>query len=346
VQIIFALLVLVLMQFEGEERNLSSVQEMASDPKLLFAAADALRDIGGIPARLGNQLRALFADGVSMQLSREGASIMSSVQKFMGFLDSPSAARAVARTTFPLDGLWDAPGTSMYLQVGLDRLEVYRPLLRCWLTTLIRIIGRSGDERKTQVLFLLDEFSALVGNGLRAVEEALVRGRQAGIRLAIVCQSDSQVKAAFKQTPELIYDNCSTHIYLPPSSIETAERLSKCLGDFTQVVESAADSESTSRQDAVMGAQNSSRSMSLNWNRNWQPQGRPLMRPDELLRMSREHLIVLIAGMPPILARRVKFFADPMFVIASRFSRFRSALWWGLLSAAVVSVMWAVLGGQ
>jgi type IV secretion system protein VirD4 len=60
VQVICALLVLVLLRFEGEERSLNAVQEIASDPELLAAAAEKLRDIGGIPARLGNQLKALF----------------------------------------------------------------------------------------------------------------------------------------------------------------------------------------------------------------------------------------------------------------------------------------------
>jgi type IV secretion system protein VirD4 len=60
-QVICALLVLVLLRFEGEERSLNSVQEIASDEKLLAAAADKLRELGGMPARLGSQLSALFA---------------------------------------------------------------------------------------------------------------------------------------------------------------------------------------------------------------------------------------------------------------------------------------------
>jgi len=60
VQVICALLVLVLMRFDPKERNLNSVQDIASDPKLLSAAADILRGMGGIPARLGNQIGGLF----------------------------------------------------------------------------------------------------------------------------------------------------------------------------------------------------------------------------------------------------------------------------------------------
>jgi type IV secretion system protein VirD4 len=50
-QVITGLLVLVLMRLEGEERSLNSVQEIASDPKMLAAAADKLREMGGLPGR-------------------------------------------------------------------------------------------------------------------------------------------------------------------------------------------------------------------------------------------------------------------------------------------------------
>jgi type IV secretion system protein VirD4 len=63
VQVICALIVLVLLRFEGEERSLNTVQEIASDEKLLAAGADKLREIGGIPARLGSQLGSLFGNG-------------------------------------------------------------------------------------------------------------------------------------------------------------------------------------------------------------------------------------------------------------------------------------------
>ena len=60
VQVICAVLVLVLLRFKGEDRNLNSVQEIVSDPEMLKAAVKMLQEIGGIPARLGNQLKTLF----------------------------------------------------------------------------------------------------------------------------------------------------------------------------------------------------------------------------------------------------------------------------------------------
>jgi len=90
-----------------------------------------------------------------MQLRREGASVMSHVQRDLAFLDSPLVAEAVAHSTFDLMDLLKAgskQGTTLFLQIPPDQLEAQRGLVRCWLATMIRMIGRCGDERKTEVL--------------------------------------------------------------------------------------------------------------------------------------------------------------------------------------------------
>ena len=50
------------------------------------------------------------------------------------------------------------------------------------IVALFVVIGATGSE-KNEVLFLLDEASAL--GSLSAIEEALVRGRSAGVRLLL-----------------------------------------------------------------------------------------------------------------------------------------------------------------
>jgi type IV secretion system protein VirD4 len=140
----------------------------------------------------------------------------------------------------------------------------------------------------------------------------MVRGRSAGVRLLLAYQSDSQVRAAFKDKPTLLYDNCSTQIYLgAASSYESAERLSKSIGDWTQVVESYGQNESYSWQSGGTSQQSgsSSRGSSLNY----QPTGRALLRPEEILTLDNDCMIVLQRGMSPILAERVKWYADPEF---------------------------------
>ncbi|MDE2509177.1 MAG: type IV secretory system conjugative DNA transfer family protein [Planctomycetota bacterium] len=266
---------------------------------------------------------------------------MSTVHRHLAFLDSELAATAVARSTFDVqDAL--KPGTSIFIEIPSELLDAQRGLLRCWLATMIRVIGSTGDERKGQVLCLLDEASAL--NGLGAIEEALVRGRSAGVRLLLAYQSDSQVKAAFKDKPSLVYDNCSAHIYLGATSIETAERLSKSLGDWTQVVTSGGDSESKTYQGIGASANGNNDQVNRGFNRGWQTQGRALMRPEELLVASRELLFALVAGMPPIRARRVRWFAGSLFGTAPARGHQTSVVWWALLTSAVVLIAWGLFG--
>ena len=339
VQVICALLTLVLARFQGKERNLNMVAEIASDPALLEAAADKLREMGGIYARFGNQLRALLDKEQPGTLTKEGAGILSTVGRHLSFLDSDLVAASVARSTFLVKDLLK-PGMTLFLQIPPDQLEAQRGLLRCWLSTLIRVIGRGGDERSAEVLFLVDEASAL-GGGLQALEEALVRGRSAGVRLLLAYQSDSQIRAAFKDKPTLLYDNCDTQIYLGASSYETAERISKMCGDWTQVLSSYGENESRSYSPGGLEGQRQGPQTSRGSSENWSLQGRNLLRPEEILTLNRDLLIAFVRGMQPILARRVKYFSDPAFSPAAARARRPMLLWWALLAASVGLIAWA-----
>jgi type IV secretion system protein VirD4 len=333
VQVISALLVLVLMRFEGEDRSLNSIQEIASDPQMLAAAADKLHDMGGIPARLGNQVRALFDKGQAGALSKEGAGVLSTVVRHLAFLDSEQVARSVACSTFDPKTLLK-PGTTMFYQIPPDQLEAQKGLLCCWTSSLVRMIGAAGDERAGEVLLLCDEASAL-GN-LAALEEALIRGRSAGVRMLLAYQSDSQVKAAFKDKPTLLYDNCATQIFLGASSIETAERISKSLGEWTQVLEGYGENSSISRSWSEGGGavnQQTSQGSSFNYSVN----GRALLKPEEVLTLSDNYLMAFQRGMAPILARRIKWYQDPAFKNSAAI-RVGAVLAWGLLAVAATLI--------
>lgn len=337
VQVITAILVLVLTRFEGEERSLTSVQEIASDPELLASAAERLREMGGMLARLGSQLKGLF-DRKYVSGSREGDSVLSTVIRHLSFLDSELVAKSVARSTFDPASLLKG-GTTLFLQIPPTQLEAQRGLLRCWISTLVRVIGAAGDERCGEVLLLIDEASAV--GSLSALEEALVRGRSAGVRMLLAYQSDSQVKTAFKDKPTLLYDNCATQVFLGAGSIETAERISKSLGEWTQTLEGYGENSSRSWNEwgnSGQGVQNN-RGTSLNYSVN----GRPLLRPEEILTLSDDYLIAFQRAMPPILARRIRYYEEPSSKPVTGYMW--KILGWGVVVAAVVLGVWLSMNG-
>jgi type IV secretion system protein VirD4 len=267
----------------------------------------------------------------------------------LSFLDSDLVGTAVGGpSTFDPAEL-RKPGITLYLQIPPEQLEAQRGLLRCWISALIRVIGAVGNEQDGQVLFLLDEAEALCS--LPAVEEALVRGRSAGVRMILAYQSDSQIRAAFKDKPTLLYDNCSTQIYLgAASSYETAERLSKSIGDWTQVVESYSENESRSAQSG--GASQSGGQISRGSSLSFSVSGRALLRPEEILTLDNDYVVVLQRGMSPILANRVKWYEDPEFNPAMPKRRKPSLRWdclgwdWRLWAAAVLGLILLALANR
>ena len=214
--VICGLLIFVLLHLEGKERSLNGLRELASDPKLVQAAAEKLVEMGSVPARFGNHVLGLH--------EKERSGIMSTVARHLSFLipnwspmRSPKAA--LTRVSCARPKAREQHSTSAFLRTSW---KPKRGLLGCWISTLIRVIGTTGDENNAEVLTLIDEASAL--GSLSALEEALVRGRSAGVRLLLAYQSDSQVRIAFRDKPTLIYDNSDAQLYLGgANSFETAE---------------------------------------------------------------------------------------------------------------------------
>jgi type IV secretion system protein VirD4 len=212
------------------------------------------------------------------------------------------------------------------MQIPPEFLDAQRNLLRCWIATLVRQIGCSGS--KHEVLCLLDEASAL--GSLPALEEALVRGRSAGVRLLLAYQSDSQVKAAFKDKPTLIHDNCSTQLYLAPNSLETAQKISAMLGSYTQLLDNYSENEGRSWQHSGVST-NAGVNISRGSGNSYSVAERPLLRPEECLQLDRSLLIAFVENVPPILCRRLLYWSDPAFR-------------WGPMPAAAIA-RWLVLAG-
>ena len=333
------MLVLVLLRFEGEERSLNAVQEIASDPELLATAADKLREMGGIPARLGNQLKSLFDKEQAGTLSKEGAGVFSTVARHLAFLDSELVARSVAGSTFDPRVLLK-PGMTLFLQIPPDQLEAQKGLLRCWISTLVRT-DRRRRRRAGRPRFCSCSTRRRPSARSPPWKKRLVRGRSAGVRLLLAYQSDSQVRAAFKDKPtsavrqlhEPDLPGCEQHRNAPSG-------YPKVCGDWTQVLEGyGAKRLPLVERGGRRPRQGQQRSQGGSFN--YSVTGRSLLRPEEVLTLSDDYLIAFQRGLPaPILARRIRWFRDAAFNPAV--GRCASAACLGLLAVAVALMVWAV----
>jgi type IV secretion system protein VirD4 len=132
----------------------------------------------------------------------------------------------------------------------------------------------------------------------------------------------------------VLLDN-TEQIYFGIQSYETAERVSKMLGTATNVLESANESESRSWQRSGGNPQGDGVTVNRSYGKNWSEHGRELLRPEEVLTLHGDYLLAFLRGLPPILARRVKFFEDSEFKATRATRRVIGGLvWWVLFTSA------------
>ncbi len=305
VAVISAILSFVLRFLPDDECNLNSVREIICDESLYTYAAQALVMAGGVLRQQGLYLLRIRGDGPPTD---EFSSIMSSVNRHTSNLSSERLAASL-RGGFDPAGLL-RPGTAVFFVLPSHQFKAQKNYLRVAISSLIRMIIRRGCGG-AECMLLMDE-AAMLGVNNDALEQSLQLGRSSGIRLCLFYQSMAQAVAAFPEKYGLILSNCDARFFWAVNDIETAETVSKMLGNSTVIVESADRGETTSRPLAM--GDGTGGSHSTNTSRGLSEKERALLDPAEVMsRVPPECVIAFVRGLPPIIARRVFYYSDPLF---------------------------------
>jgi type IV secretion system protein VirD4 len=242
--------------------------------------------LDGLIAGMGHQLT-WYAD-------KELASIQSTITRFTSWLDSPAMKAITSTSTFDPRKLGTCKAT-VYLVLPARRMKTLAPLNRMWISTIMgALISGAADERK-RVLFILDEAGHL--GPMQILEDAVTLMRGYGIRLMFIFQNIGQVSEVFGDRAPRFLDNIATQIYFGVNAYESAEAISKRCGDSTVLVQSLNDSNSFSRPTGGFSKDNRgnvSKSRSINY----AEVGRPLFRPDEVLRLHEDVALLFHRNMP------------------------------------------------
>ncbi|MBS0262152.1 MAG: type IV secretory system conjugative DNA transfer family protein, partial [Planctomycetes bacterium] len=186
---ISALIALVVYYGEPNDRSLQTVRKVLSSPdKLqmaikLMCASDAW---GGMLARMGNQLTH-FKD-------KELGSTLTTTSRFLRFLDTLAVNDSTQTSSFNPDDLRRGKLT-VYLILPPEHQRAQSPLLRMWISSLLRAVVRGGLQEWNKVHFVLDEASSL--GRMDAIDDALDKFRGYGVRLQFYFQSVSQLQKSF-----------------------------------------------------------------------------------------------------------------------------------------------------
>jgi type IV secretion system protein VirD4 len=232
----------------------------------------------------------------------ERSGVFSTAMACLGLYRDPVVARSTSASDFQIaDLVRAARPASLYLVVPPSDLARTRPIIRLVLNQIGRRLTEemhaAGEkDLRHRLLLLLDEFPSL--GRLDFFESALAFMAGYGIKAFLITQSLNQLEKAYGPNNSLL-DNCHVRLTYAANDDRTARRISDLLGVATE--------RKMQRTYSGSGLWLTSRSESE------QEYARPLLTPAEVNQLPADDAIVLVGGLPPYRARKVRYFLDPRF---------------------------------
>ncbi len=307
----------VAMALSDPERDIQELYDEMLTTKHLWDLGD--------PERQTHPVVAAAARDMLNRPEQERGSVLSSAMSYLALYRDPLVAQNTRRSDFNIEDLMNHhQPVSLYLVVRPADKDRLKPLIRLILNQIVRVLTReemkfnNGMPVKTyehRLLLMLDEFPSF--GRLEVFQQALAFIAGYGIKAYLIMQDISQLWAAYGNE-ESILSNCHIRVAYAPNKPETAEWLSKMLGQTTVV-----------RKDRTVSGKRMG-GMLKNVSESYQSNSRPLMTPDEVMRLKmpekegREghiknpgEMLIFVAGQAPIKGTQILYFRDPWFAKAA-----------------------------
>ncbi|HVT16575.1 MAG TPA: type IV secretory system conjugative DNA transfer family protein [Thermoanaerobaculia bacterium] len=261
-----------------------------------------LRDMAACGRAHGLIARA--ANRLAQKADRERSGVVSTAQRHSHFLDSPAILRTLTASSFNPAQL-KTETLSVYCTMPPERLGSHGRWLRLLAGSTIHAMLRTPGLPPHRVLLLLDEFAEL--GRLQPVEQALTLLRGYGVRLWLLVQDFAQIRATYRQRADSILANVAVLQSFGTSDLTTAEYLSRKTGQTT--VTSGGENRSTGHSygRTLLPTQQRGQAHSTNQT------GRPLLTPDEVMRLDPAQELIFLSGTDPLLVDRVDYLRDREF---------------------------------
>jgi type IV secretion system protein VirD4 len=231
----------------------------------------------------------------------ERSGVLSTAMSFLGLYRDPVVAATTAACDWRITDLVDADHpVSLYLVVPPSDISRTKPLVRLVLNQIgrrltERLEGDPGKRRRHQLLMMLDEFPAL--GRLDFFETALAFMAGYGIRAYLIAQSLNQISKAYGENNSIL-DNCHVRIAFSSNDERTAKRISDALGTATELraMRNYAGHRLAPWLSHVMVSR--------------QETARPLLTPGEVMQLPPADELVMISGLAPIRAKKLRYYED------------------------------------
>ena len=326
--------VLYLRKHEGTPASMLQIDNLLSDPnrdiKELWSEMINYPHLGEKEDKSDWRPHPVISAAAKDQLDRpdeEAGSVLSTVKSNLALFRDNIVSENTSDSDFHVRDIMNCKDPmSVYIVTQPADKTRLKPLVRMFVNMTVRVLagteglkfvdGRAVCANKHRLLMMLDEFPSL--GKLDIMQESLAFVAGYGIKCYLICQDLSQLKSEQSGYghEESITSNCHIQNAYPPNRPETAEYLSKLTGTATILKESV-----TKSGNSIF---NSSTSRTI------QETQRPLLTPDECLRLSGPKkndkgditeagdMLVFVAGFPAIYGKQPLYFKDPVFLKRSK----------------------------
>ena len=305
-----ALLVGVILHvlYAEEEKTLARVATFLSDPGRSFERTlwimMTTNHLGDEATPSVHPVVASAARELLNKSENERSGVLSTAMSFLGLYRDPTVARVTSACDWRIADLVDAARpVSLYLVIPPSDISRTKPLVRLILNQIGRRLTEKleGDHTlagRRRLLFMLDEFPAL--GRLDFFESSLAFMAGYGVRSYLIAQSLNQIEKAYGANNSIL-DNCHVRIAFASNDERTAKRISDMLGATTEL--RAMRNYAGHRLAPWLAHVMVSR----------QETQRQLLTPGEVMQLPPDDELVLVSGMAPIRAAKLRYFEDRNF---------------------------------
>jgi len=293
--------------YTEEDKTLARVATFLSDPERSFAATllymMKANHLGTAKRPQTHPVIASAARELLNKSENERSGVLSTTMSFLGLYRDPVIAEITSRSDWHVVDLIEAQAPlSLYLVVPPSDISRTKPLIRL----ILNQIGRRLTERLSSapgtkrhgLLLMLDEFPAL--GRLEFFETSLAFLAGYGVRAFLIAQSLNQIVKAYGEN-NAVLDNCHVRIAFATNDERTAKRVSDALGTATEQrsMRNYAGHRLAPWLSHVMVSR--------------QETARALLTPGEVMQLPANDELVLVSGLSPIRAAKLRYYEDANF---------------------------------
>ena len=286
--------------YAESDKTLAGVAAFLSDPRrTIEATLDAMMATRHLGEKGPHPVVASTARELLNKSDNERSGVLSTAMSFLGLYRDPVVATVTSRCDWRIaDLIADPKPSTLFLVVPPSDISRTKPLIRLVLNQIGRRLTEDlhAKDRRHRVLMLLDEFPAL--GRLDFFESSLAFLAGYGIKSFLIAQSLNQIEKAYGAN-NAILDNCHVRVSFATNDERTAKRVSDALGTATEM--KAMQNYAGSRLAPWLGHIMVSRSETA----------RQLLTPGEIMQLPPDDEIVMVAGTPPIRAKKARYYTDP-----------------------------------